>query len=606
MGRIAQLDMQTANMIAAGEVVERPMGVVKELVENAIDAGSTRIQITIEEGGLAKITIMDNGCGMDADDAQMCFERHATSKIHTENDLWSIHTLGFRGEALPSIAAVSKVTLSTSDGKDATRVIIAYGKKESAAPYPCNQGTEITVEGLFYQTPARLKHMRSGSYEASLIQDVVSRFALSHPEIAFHFINDGRDAFRTSGQGNLLEVVYAVYGRTAAENAVAVDFSDYDYHVSGYLIKPMFSRASRSMMHIFLNGRMVRTYKLYQSVQDAYDDFLPHGRYPMCVLAITMDPHLLDVNVHPSKWEVRISKETQLELLVKEEVYKALCGNEEVSRQKEEPKTEYYQPLSFDTDELTVKKNEPIKEQTQPAPEHKETSFVADDQARQEIAREAAEDNAILTALQAKVEEKHSSYTEEETAPFPLMEVIGQYHDSHILAACQQGLAVIDQKAAQKRVEFEKMQNTLNENPAMTDLLVPLTIHAGDDLIQRVEEINHAMQDLHLVFEPFGRDTLMVRQVPSWMKDVNQEEFLNDLLDAFVNERDVNFARTQKKQIAMLAAKNTVHVHQKLTMDEMKQIVQQLSACQNPWNDPSGKPTMSIIEENQLLKGLSR
>ena len=406
MGRIAQLDMQTANMIAAGEVVERPMGVVKELVENAIDAGATRIQITIEEGGLSKITIMDNGCGMDASDAQMCFERHATSKIHNENDLWSIHTLGFRGEALPSIAAVAKVTLSTSDGSDATRVVIAYGKKESVSPYPCNQGTEITVEGLFYQTPARLKHMRSGAYESSLIQDVISRFALSHPEIAFHFINDGRDAFRTSGQGDLLEVLYAVYGKAAAENAIAVDFSDFDYHVSGYLIKPMLSRASRNMMHIFLNGRMVRTYKLYQSVQDAYADFMPKGRYPMCVLSITMDPHLLDVNVHPSKWEVRISKETQLELLIKEEVAKALRGNAAVVAKEEEPKTEYYQPLAFNTDELSVSPSrqepEPVR-QEEPMQQPKE--FVLNDAARKAIAQEAAEDNALLASLQAKVEE---------------------------------------------------------------------------------------------------------------------------------------------------------------------------------------------------------
>ena len=612
MGRIAQLDNQTANMIAAGEVVERPMGVVKELIENAIDAGSTRIQITIEEGGLSKISVLDNGSGMDADDAQMCFERHATSKIHNENDLWSIHTLGFRGEALPSIASVARVTLNTSDGKEATRVVIAYGQKESVSPYPSNQGTEVTVEGLFYQTPARLKHMRSASYESSLIQDVISRFAMSHPEIAFHFINDGRDAFRTSGQGNLLEVLYAVYGKAATENAIPVAFSDYDYEVKGYLIKPLISRASRSMMHIFLNGRMVRTYKLYQSVQDAYDDFLPKGRYPMCVLSITMDPHLLDVNVHPSKWEVRISKETQLELLIKEEVYKALCANETVvEKRSEAPRTEYYQPLSFDTDELTIQKKE------DPAAEVKKEliketpvgtakqEFILDEQARKEIAKEAAEDNAMLSALQAKVEEK-SSYNEMKTTPLPLLEVIGQYKDSYILAGCMQGLAVVNQKAAQVRVEYEKLQTTLNDHPVMMDLLVPVIIHARDDEMQRIEEINQAMQELHLSFEPFGKDTLVIRSVPSWMKEIEQEQFLNDLLDAFIQEQDLHFAKTQKKQIALLASKNSVHIHQKLTKEEMKNILIQLAECQNPWNDPSGRPIVMIIEENQLLKGLGR
>jgi DNA mismatch repair protein MutL len=597
MGRIAHLDTQTANMIAAGEVVERPMGVVKELVENAIDAGATRIQITIEEGGLKKITVSDNGCGMDSADAEMCFERHATSKIHGQNELWAIHTLGFRGEALPSIAAVSKVTLSTGDGHESTRVIIGYGRKESVAPYPCNQGTEISVEGLFYQTPARLKHMRSGAYEASLIQDVISRFALSHPEIAFHFINDERDAFRTSGQGSLLEVLYAVYGKTAAENALPVDFSDYDYHVTGYLIKPMLSRASRNMMHIFLNGRMVRTYKLYQSIQNAYDDFLPKGRYPMCVLSIEMDPHLLDVNVHPSKWEVRISKETQLELLLKEEVYKALCANgQSPEKKKEEPKTEYYQPLSFDTDELTVKKEEV------PAPEPKE--FVMDPEVKEQIAQEAKEDNAVLTALQAKVEEKKTSYDPQESIPFPLLEVIGQYKDSYILALADRGLAVIDQKAAQARVEYEKLLKTLNQDPIMLDLTVPVTMHAGSELTDRLNEINEACSGMHLCFELFGRDTLMVRQIPAWLKDIDQAQFLQDLLDGFAQEKDLSLPEAQKKQVAMLASKNSVHVHQKLTDEEMKGILLQLSQCTNPWSDPYGHPTISIIEEEQLLKGL--
>ncbi|NLH63115.1 MAG: DNA mismatch repair endonuclease MutL [Erysipelotrichaceae bacterium] len=597
MGRIAHLDTQTANMIAAGEVVERPMGVVKELVENAIDAGATRVQITIEEGGLKKITVSDNGCGMDSADAEMCFERHATSKIHGQNELWAIHTLGFRGEALPSIAAVSKVTLSTGDGHESTRVIIGYGRKEKVGPYPCNQGTEISVEGLFYQTPARLKHMRSGAYEASLIQDVISRFALSHPEIAFHFINDERDAFRTSGQGSLLEVLYAVYGKAAAENALPVDFSDYDYHVTGYLIKPMLSRASRNMMHIFLNGRMVRTYKLYQSIQNAYGDFLPKGRYPMCVLSIEMDPHLLDVNVHPSKWEVRISKENQLELLLKEEVYKALCANgQSPEKKKEEAKTAYYQPLAFDTDALTVKKEE--------APEPETKEFVLDAAVKEQIAQEAKEDNAALTALQAKIEEKKTSYDAKENNPFPLLEVIGQYKDSYILALADKGLAVIDQKAAQARVEYEKLLKSLHQDPIMIDLTVPVTIHAGSDLIDRLDEINAACADMHLAFELFGRDTLTIRRIPAWLKEINKEQFLQDLLDGFAQEKDLSLPDAQKKRIAMLASRNSVHVHQKLTAEEMKSILLQLSQCPNPWTDPYGHPTVSIIEEQQLLKGL--
>ena len=416
MGRIHQLDTQTANLIAAGEVVERPMGVVKELVENAIDAGSTQITISIEEGGISKITISDNGCGMSSEDAEMAFKRHATSKIQGENDLFSIHTLGFRGEALPSIASVSQVTLVTSDGKDNTRVVIAYGEKKSASPYPCNQGTEITVEGLFYHTPARLKHMRSASYESSLIQDVINRFALSHPEIAFHFINDGRDVFRTSGQGNLLEVVFNVYGRSASENAIEVDFEDFDYHVTGYLIKPEITRASNKMMHVFLNGRMVRTYRIYKAIQDGYEGLIPSGRYPLCVLSIEMDPHLLDVNVHPSKWEVRISKEIQLETLIKDQVHQTLNVEDIIPvREVKEAKIEYYQPLSFDEEEMRPEIELPKKETVEEV--HEDVSV------EQSIQQEKEEDEALLRSLMAKVEPVEEKV--EESVPLPELRVIG-------------------------------------------------------------------------------------------------------------------------------------------------------------------------------------
>ncbi|MBR3349102.1 MAG: DNA mismatch repair endonuclease MutL, partial [Solobacterium sp.] len=468
MGRIQQLDSQTANMIAAGEVVERPMGVVKELVDNAIDASSTRIDIAIEEGGISKITIRDNGTGMDAQDAEMAFQRHATSKIRTQNDLWSIHTLGFRGEALPSIASVAKVTMITSDGNESTKITIEYGQVTSVSAYPCNQGTEITVEGLFYRTPARLKHMRSASYEASLIQDVITRFALSHPEISFHLVSDGRDSFRTSGQGDLLEVLFAAGGRAVAENAVKAEFEDFDYKVSGYIVKPLITRASRSMMYVFLNHRMVRTFKLYKAIQDGYEDFIVKGRYPVCVLNIEMDPRLLDVNVHPSKWEVRLSKEIQLEYLIRDNVRKILAGNSLAPKvETASARVEYYEPLSFDTDSLireaetkkssssakqNTVKEEILQPETSPEPVREETSVKPAENTYEEILKEAKEDEQLLKSLQNEVRESTSSYEPKPSRAFPHMDVIGQFHEKFILCAVKEGLAIIDQHAAQERV----------------------------------------------------------------------------------------------------------------------------------------------------------
>ncbi len=594
MGRIHQLDSHTANMIAAGEVVERPMGVVKELVENAIDAGSTSITISIEEGGISKITIQDNGCGMSSEDAEMAFQRHATSKIKGESDLFSIHTLGFRGEALPSIAAVSKVTLVTSDGVDNTKVVIAYGQKQSASPYPCNQGTEITVEGLFYHTPARLKHMRSASYESSLIQDVISRFALSHPEIAFHFINDGRDAFRTSGQGNLLEVVFNVYGRAASENAIKVDFSDFDYHVSGYLIKPDITRASNKMMHVFLNGRMVRTYRIYKAIQDGYEGLIPTGRYPLCVLSIEMDPHLLDVNVHPSKWEVRISKEIQLEVLIKEEVHKAL-NVEDIApvAQVKEARVEYYQPMSFE-EELKA----PVEEE--PIIEEKKEPVV--DEIQRSIQEEAEEDAKILRALQSKVVEEKV----EEKQPFPSMRVIGQYHDQYILCEMDHSLAIVDQYAANKKIIYNDIYQKMNEDSTMIDLLIPITVHTNDSIVQRCDEINEVLSSSHITFEPFGKDTLIIRSLPSWCQRIEEEQFIQDLLDAFESDDSRHFTSIQRSKVAMLASSRIIQKKKHFTIDEMNQLIEQLSQCEDPFVGIDHKPIFIVLDEKELMKEFKR
>lgn len=586
MGRIHQLDTNTANMIAAGEVVERPMGVVKELVENAIDAGSTSITISVEEGGLSKITIIDNGCGMSSEDAEMAFERHATSKIKDENDLFSIHTLGFRGEALPSIASVSKVTMITSDGNDTTRVIIAYGTKESVGPYPCNQGTEISVEGLFYHTPARLKHMRSASYESSLIQDVIYKFALSHPEISFHYVNNGRDCFRTSGQGNLLEVVFQVYGRSASENAIPIDFSDFDYHVTGYLIKPEISRASNKMMHIYLNGRMVRTYRIYKAIQDGYMKVLPNGRYPLCVLQIEMDPHLLDVNVHPSKWEVRISKEIQLETLIRDEVEKALNVKEIIPQVEiKEAKVEYYQPLSFE-EELRPEPKPTISQQMQ---------------------EEAKQDEKILQEIQTKIESKQEVIEElEEEIPFPLMHPIGQYHQRYILCEMEKGICIIDQAQAMRKIIYNEIYQQLGEEETMMELLLPITLHTGSDVVNRIDEINSILQDMHIVFEAFGTDTCIVRAIPTWLQNIQKEDFLQDVLDAFQNETIQHLKQSIKEKVAQLASAHIIKKVSTLSNEEMQSLIAQLSQCKQPFTGVDKKPLLIVLDEVELMKGFKR
>ena len=601
MGKIRQLDEQTANMIAAGEVVERPMGVVKELVENAIDAGSTRITVSSEEGGIASLTVSDNGCGMDSQDAANAFLRHATSKIRTSEDLWDIGTLGFRGEALPSIASVSRLTLTTSDGKDNTRVVIEYGKTVSVSAWPCNQGTEITVENLFYRTPARLKHLRSGAYENSLIQDVIMKFALSHPEIAFRYISSGKEAFRTSGSGDLREVLYQCWGREAAELSVPVSFSDYDYECTGYLVKPSVNRASRNFMHIFLNGRMVKTYRLYQAVMDGYEDFIVKGRKPLCVLNIKMDPHLLDVNVHPSKWEVRISKENQLEYLLRDNVRDALKNTMLAPNIRPAREPVQYEQIRLDTNAAFTAPYAEAKKPAETIPQKAE-----------ELREAPVKPTNLKPPSPAVQKQEEPQKTEEKPEPeviiqkLPEMQVIGQLHEKFILCACEEGLAVVDQHAAQERVHYEEYCAALNRNPVMMDCLVPISLTAGNDLVRRVDEVNEAAADLHITFEPFGNDTLVVRSVPAWMKDVEEEPFLQDVLDNFRSERKSSYTKMEKKKIATMACHHSIRFNRRLTAAEMNEVIRQLNDCENPYHCPHGRPTFVILSEKELAKEFLR
>ncbi len=605
MGKIHQLDTQTANMIAAGEVVERPMGVVKELVENAIDAGSTRITVSVIDGGMTKITVRDNGCGMDSEDALNAFKRHATSKIHGQNDLFDIHTLGFRGEALPSIASVSQVTLTTSDGKDATRVKIEYGELKNASNYPCDEGTEISVEGLFYRTPARLKHLKSGSYENSLIQDVIVKFAFSYPEIAFTFISNDRTSFHTTGKGNLLEVIYQAWGREAGENAIPVEFKDFDYEVKGYIVKPSITRVSRNCMHIFLNGRMVRTFRLYKAVLDGYEDFIVKGRNPLIVLDIDMDPQLLDVNVHPSKWEVRISKENQLEYLLKDNIRNALKTT--ILAPKAEMKAameKVAEPIFFDTNSALVT---PFVQKTVEKIENKDEEKVTE---KVEEKIEVSNIQEIPSVIETPKQEEPVQVVQEKQIvqeKLPEMTVIGQLHEKFILCATEKGLAILDQHACQERVHYEEILAKLEETtPIMIDLLIPISILAGSDLVERVEEINESIRDLHFSFEPFGRDTLLVRRVPAWMKEIEEERFLQDVIDNFKNDRESKYARMEKKKIATMACHSSIRFNRTLTMDEMKEVVKQLYKCQNPYHCPHGRPTLIILDEKELTKEFLR
>lgn len=609
MAKIHQMDTQLSNMIAAGEVVERPGGIVKELIENAIDAHATRIEIHCLEGGIARIEIIDNGDGMDREDAQRAFARHATSKIRTTDDLWAISTLGFRGEALPSIASVSKTTLLTSDGTESTCVKVEYGEMVEVSDAPSSKGTTLIVEGLFQRTPARLKHLKSSHYEAAVIQDNVQRFALSHPEIAFHLVIDGKESLKTSGMGSLREVMVQIYGRDCLKNTFEIKGEDFDYKIIGLGSLPHLTRANKNYIHLFINGRMVKSYRLTKAVLEGYRSYLFNDRFPIVVLNVSMDERLVDVNVHPSKWEIRLSKQQQLEYLIQDTVkdcLKAQFASPEVT------KVQSFEPVKQIAEEKKENAVALKKEMIQDEPDQAEVK-----QNKTELFQTT---NQIYSQSMLELEEKKIPMIEEtETVnepevqykaavkPFPAMEPIGQMHGRYVLAEAEEGLYIIDQHAAQERVNYERIRKQFDEQtPAMIDMLVPVMIQASANVMHRLDELNELLSMFPLELEAFGQTTLIARSIPLWMQNVDETSFMQDLVDLFDSEKTLNPTELNKDRIATMACHHSIRFNRVLSRAEMQEVIDSLKKCAQPYHCPHGRPTFILISQNQLIKDFKR
>ena len=576
MSKIHTLDEHLTNMIAAGEVVERPSGVVKELVENSIDALADRITVRVFNGGCDSIEVIDNGTGMDKQDAVNAFNRHATSKISRTEDLWDIQTMGFRGEALPSIASVSKVSLLTSDGEDSTEVNIEYGKLTKAAPAASGKGTSIKVEGLFYKTPARLKHLKSGSTELNSILDVMQKFALAHPEIAFEMYRDDRIKLQTPGNGSLEETVMHIYGLEIARNSIPVEFSDYDFTVNGVLVLPSITRSTRSYMNIFINGRMIRSYLLQKAVTEAYQEFMMPDRYPVCVLNIKADYKLVDVNVHPSKWEIRLSKDRQLYNLIRNGIYEAL--------------REQFRPgeIKLNRNPVKVEETRLFTDTYVSVPERKET-FVEDVKA------------------EYHVEEKKEQHEKTEAVEIERFQYLAQLHGNYILACDEDNLYIVDQHAAMERCMYEEICGQIEQENILTQpLLVPLVVELTPAQFEQLDKLNEVFNCIGITLEPFSKTTCVVREVPVWFEDINEQDFIDDLVEEILSEKKMNVQEIRKDKIATLACHSSIRFNRKLDVIESRQLLSRLGKCAQPFNCPHGRPTMMAISEAQLQKEFKR
>lgn len=607
MAKIHVLSEHLTNMIAAGEVVERPAGIVKECVENSIDAGATVIEVEVFQGGIERIVITDDGCGMDHEDAHLAFMRHATSKMHSEEELFNIQTMGFRGEALPSIASVAQVELQTSNGEEGTLLRYNYGSLDVDEKCNCPRGTKLDVSGLFIKTPARFKHLKSTSYEFSVIADLMNKMALSHPDIRFQLSHDGRVVFQTSGNGNIQEILYQMYGKEVAQNAIYFEGSNEDFHIHGYAIQPKINRATKYFMFLTLNTRLIRSVAIQKTILDAYSDYMPPNRFPIVVLQMDSDTQLVDVNVHPNKWEVRLSKQGEMLDLIKKTIQDALNASlKTVSVSKPEKKS-----VIFEQPEIQY--SYPVK------PRLKEDKTIEQSfQNYKPIKETIVEEKRIYEEKkipEIKIQEEPISYPlpkvveTNDKGPefFKHLQVLAQLHDSYILCSNEEGLVIVDQHAAQERYHYEQLNEKLlvqctNKQP----LMVPIQLDVSSNVLAQYMTINEKTAFFGIEFEAFGTDQLILREIPLWFHDVDQKQFLQDLLDYFVENQDVDMAKLRKHMIATMACHSSIRFNRPLSMQEMEQVILDLQKCKQPYHCPHGRPTVIVMSDGELRKEFER
>ncbi|MDS9997492.1 DNA mismatch repair endonuclease MutL [Bacillus atrophaeus] len=622
MAKVIQLSDELSNKIAAGEVVERPASVVKELVENAIDANSTVIEIDIEEAGLASIRVLDNGEGMENEDCKRAFRRHATSKIKDENDLFRVRTLGFRGEALPSIASVSHLEIKTSTGEGAgTQLMLQGGNIISETRSSGRKGTEITVTNLFFNTPARLKYMKTVHTELGNITDVVNRIALAHPEVSIRLRHQGKNLLQTTGNGDVRHVLAAIYGMATAKKMVPLHVSSLDFDVKGYIALPEITRASRNYMSSVVNGRYIKNFPLVKAVHEGYHTLLPIGRHPITFIEITMDPILVDVNVHPSKLEVRLSKETELHELIRDgikDVFKQqqLIPSAQLPKKSAPVIKNEQQFMNFDTrpaEQKPEKTSEPsyspmklssvVKEPAEteeeirtdiPVPDPLIETDQGDHTAFAEHQPEAAESKPELV-------QEHS-----QSERVPIMYPIGQMHGTYILAQNENGLYIIDQHAAQERIKYEYFREKVGEvEPEVQDMIVPLTFHYSTNEALIIEQHQYELENVGVFLEPFGSNSYIVRCHPAWFPKGEEALLIEEIIQQVLDSKNIDIKKLREEAAIMMSCKGSIKANRHLRNDEIKALLDELRGTSDPFTCPHGRPIIihhSTYEMEKMFK----
>lgn len=605
--KIRQLPDILANKIAAGEVVERPASVVKELLENSIDANSTTIKIELEEAGLTQIKVTDDGEGIRYEDCKRAFLRHATSKIQYDQDLFHIQSLGFRGEALASIAAVSKLTIQTSVGNEVgTRLYLEAGNIIEEGKSSARKGTEITVTELFYNTPARLKYMKTIYTELGHITDLINRYALAHPKIRFQVYHDGKQIFATPGSGNRLQVIREIYGMQIAQNMLYVQASSLDFTIDGYVAKPNYTRSNRNFITLIVNGRYIKSHALTHAIIRAYDTLLMINRFPIVVLSIELDPILVDVNVHPTKLEVRFSKEKELIALIEgmiKDIFKETNLIPNVARPSKEIQEKTVQnTLPF---ERTVDNNStaPTEGVTNRIKSRPDIESVID---YHQVADPSTQQTESLPPYREE-ERKDENALSEQVSRVPPLYPIGQLQGTYILAQNEQGFYMVDQHAAQERIKYEFYKVKLGQpNEEIQHLLLPLTFEFTTGEIVFVEEHLAELEKAGLFLELFGENTYAVRAHPNWFPKGEEEAIIRDMVEQIIQHGTINIESLREEVAILMSCKKSIKANHYLTEADMIRLLDDLRQTNDPFTCPHGRPVMIHMTYYEIEKMFKR
>ena len=610
MGSIVILDDNTINKIAAGEVVDRPASIVKELTENAIDAGATQITIEIKSGGISYIRIKDDGCGFAPDDVQIAFERHATSKIRKETDILKIKSMGFRGEALASIASIAKVTLETKRKQDlvGTKYIIEGGVEKYISEAACNNGTQLTIENVFFNVPARFKFLKKDYTEAGYIEEVVTRIALSNPQIAFKYINNGKLVLQTIGNGDLATVVFSIFGKEISCNLQQVSYINDNLKVTGVIGTPIVSRATRQNEYTFVNSRYIKDKTMYSAIEKAFEQNLNIGKFPFAVINLEINPVEVDVNVHPAKLEVKFENENK----VFETIYNAVktsilayhrSNSPFVNSETIDTNDEYINDATEIIDETlhTDKLNAHISLK-QSSTNYQNTSPI------KEYAFEYVDAKPVQNiSLEEFVQENLQEENVQEYKTEVKYKYVGSIFDTYILIEMQGKLYIIDQHAAHERLIYESIKEIYYSKAKQTQmLLIPILVELKNNEVEIVNNNMELFINSGFIIEAFGDNAIKISGVPSIGHDIDYAEMFKDILDEVSGATKTTNEEREKRFVYTIACKAAVKANMRLTPEEHKGLIDQMMKLERPFTCPHGRPTAYEISKYEIERRFAR